>query len=83
MIADAAMQSGDMVGGKAVLHVVDKVLISPALSREVGLPPSQGYAALDAPPQRANSNSAQGTQAGLAARVVPLVVAAAALLVLL
>lgn len=83
MIADAAMQSGDMVGGKAVLHIVDKVLISPALSREVGLPPSPGYAALDAPPQRANSNSAQRAPAGLAARVLPLVAAAAALLVLL
>jgi hypothetical protein len=72
-----------MVGGKAVLHVVGKVLISPALSREVGLPASPGYAALDAPPLRANSNSALCTKAGFTEKMLPLVAAAVALSLLL
>lgn len=67
-VADASVISNDMVGGKAVLHVVDRVLISPTLSQELGLPPNPGYAELEALPPPAMSSgglSAATSPAGL------------------
>jgi hypothetical protein len=81
-VADAAVVSNDMVGGRAVLHVVDSVLVSPLLGRELGMRPTPGYAPLEAPPPSAGSSGSQ--QAGLShARFAMSVAAAACLLLLL
>lgn len=58
-VAASGVVLGDLLGGKAVLHVVDRVLISPGLSRELGLLPSPGYTVLDPPPPPAASSGAQ------------------------
>lgn len=75
-VAGAEVVSGDMVGGKAVLHVVDRVLISPGLSRELGLLPSSGYHLLDTPQPTAATSGVQGLfAAGFAGWVLPTAVA--------
>jgi hypothetical protein len=56
-VAGSGVVLGDLLGGKAVLHVVDRVLISPGLSRELGLMPSPGYSVLDPPPPPAAASS--------------------------
>jgi hypothetical protein len=79
-VADAAVISNDMVGGKAVLHVVDRVLISPVLGRELGLPPTPGYTVLEAPAPSAGTSGSQ--RAGLGPASFAMSAAAAALLLL-
>lgn len=79
-IADAAVISNDVVGGKAVLHVVDRVLISPVLGRELGLPATPGYTVLEAPPPSAGTSGSR--QAGLGPASFALSAAVAALLML-
>lgn len=78
-VAGAELVSGDMVGGKAVLHVVDRVLISPGLSRELGLMPSPGYNLLDTPqPTAASTSGVSGmSAAGFAGWALPMAVAVA------
>jgi hypothetical protein len=75
-VADASLVSSDIVGGKAVLHVVDRVLISPALSRELGLPANPGYAELEALPPPAGTSTGGRAQLSTTVAVLPAAVGA-------
>jgi hypothetical protein len=77
VVAESGVVLGDLLGGKAVLHVVDRVLISPGLSRELGLMPSPGYDVLDPPPPPAAASSGvqQLSTPGFAGWVLSMVLA--------
>jgi hypothetical protein len=58
-VADARITAPNLIAGKAVVHVLDKVLVPPVL-QELGVPASPGYTHSVPPPPRARSSSAAG-----------------------
>lgn len=81
-VANSAIVATDIVGGKAVIHVVDRVLISPMLAEELGLVPSAGYTMLEAPVALASTSSSYTARAGSTSSILA-AACAAVLLVLL
>lgn len=81
-VSNSAIVATDIVGGKAVIHVVDRVLISPMLANELGLVPSAGYTMLDAPVALTSTSSSHTARAGSTSSILA-AACAAVLLVLL
>jgi hypothetical protein len=73
------MLASDLVAGKAVVHVVSKVLVPPSVAHELGLPVSPGYSPALAPPP-AKTSAAGAAAPAQAAPMFGSAAAAAAVL---